>query len=48
MLRYDPPFRGHYRHVVTDTTLRGVDLERGVPPGAALGSATATSHFECQ
>jgi cytochrome P450 len=28
-LRYEPPFRGHYRHVVTDTTLRGTDLTAG-------------------
>jgi cytochrome P450 family 144 len=28
-LRYEPPFRGHYRHVVTDTTLGGVDLPAG-------------------
>jgi cytochrome P450 len=28
-LRYEPPFRGHYRHVVTDTTLGGVDLSAG-------------------
>ncbi|KUI04449.1 cytochrome P450 [Mycobacterium sp. IS-3022] len=26
VLRYEPPFRGHYRHVVNDTTLCGVDL----------------------
>ena len=25
-LRYEPPFRGHYRHVVRDTTLGGVDV----------------------
>jgi cytochrome P450 len=25
-LRYEPPFRGHYRHVLNDTTLAGVDL----------------------
>jgi cytochrome P450 len=25
-LRYEPPFRGHYRHVVRDTTLCGVDV----------------------
>jgi cytochrome P450 len=25
-LRYESPFRGHYRHVRTDTTLGGVDL----------------------
>lgn len=26
VLRYEPPFRGHYRHVLRDTTLAGVDL----------------------
>jgi cytochrome P450 len=31
-LRYEPPFRGHYRHVVADTTLAGTDL----PAGARL------------
>jgi cytochrome P450 len=25
-LRYESPFRGHYRHVVNDTTLAGVDV----------------------
>ena len=29
VLRYEPPFRGHYRHVVNDTTLCGVDLTAG-------------------
>jgi hypothetical protein len=29
VLRYEPPFRGHYRHVVTDTTLGGVELTAG-------------------
>ncbi|MFY9919208.1 MAG: cytochrome P450 [Mycobacterium sp.] len=29
VLRYEPPFRGHYRHVLTDTTLCGVDLCAG-------------------
>jgi cytochrome P450 len=28
-LRYEPPFRGHYRHVVADTTLGGRDLPAG-------------------
>jgi cytochrome P450 family 144 len=28
-LRYEPPFRGHYRHVVVDTTLAGQDLPAG-------------------
>jgi cytochrome P450 len=26
VLRFEPPFRGHYRHVVNDTALFGVDL----------------------
>jgi hypothetical protein len=29
VLRFEPPFRGHYRHVLTDTTLAGVDLPAG-------------------
>lgn len=28
-LRYESPFRGHYRHVVADTTLAGVELPAG-------------------
>jgi cytochrome P450 len=28
-LRFEPPFRGHYRHVVADTTLGGTDLSAG-------------------
>jgi cytochrome P450 len=32
VLRYEPPFRGHYRHVLHDTELCGVD----VPAGARL------------
>ena len=28
-LRYEPPFRGHYRHVVTDATLGGAELTAG-------------------
>lgn len=28
-LRFEPPFRGHYRHVLTDTTLGGVTLRAG-------------------
>jgi cytochrome P450 len=28
-LRYEPPFRGHYRHVVKDSTLGGVDVPGG-------------------
>ncbi|WP_083408887.1 cytochrome P450 [Mycolicibacterium rutilum] len=29
VLRYEPPFRGHYRHVVNDTELFGVELPAG-------------------
>ncbi len=29
VLRYEPPFRGHYRHVVNDTELFGVELGAG-------------------
>lgn len=29
VLRVEPPFRGHYRHVVDDTTLCGTDLAAG-------------------
>jgi cytochrome P450 family 144 len=29
VLRYEPPFRGHYRHVVADTNLGGTDLPGG-------------------
>jgi cytochrome P450 len=29
VLRYEPPFRGHYRHVVNDTELFGTDLAAG-------------------
>jgi cytochrome P450 len=29
VLRYESPFRGHYRHVVNDTTLCGVHLDAG-------------------
>jgi cytochrome P450 len=28
-LRYEPPFRGHYRHVVADTALCGTELPAG-------------------
>lgn len=28
-LRYEPPFRGHYRHVVANATLGGVELPAG-------------------
>jgi cytochrome P450 len=29
VLRYESPFRGHYRHVMTDTTLAGTELPAG-------------------
>jgi cytochrome P450 len=29
VLRYEPPFRGHYRHVLRDTELCGVELPAG-------------------
>lgn len=29
VLRFEPPFRGHYRHVVNDCTLAGTDLPAG-------------------
>jgi cytochrome P450 family 144 len=29
VLRYEPPFRGHYRHVVNDTRLCGTELRAG-------------------
>ncbi|MGA5465565.1 cytochrome P450 [Mycobacterium sp. NPDC050041] len=29
VLRFEPPFRAHYRHVVTDTMLAGVELPAG-------------------
>jgi cytochrome P450 len=29
VLRYEPPFRGHYRHILANTTLAGVDLRAG-------------------
>jgi cytochrome P450 len=28
-LRYEPPFRGHYRHVTADTALGGTELPAG-------------------
>lgn len=38
-LRYEPPFRGHYRHVVRDTSLGGVDLPAGARLLLLWGSA---------
>jgi cytochrome P450 family 144 len=46
VLRYEPPFRGHYRHVVNDTTLCGVDLKAGSRLVLLWGAANRDpSHF---
>jgi cytochrome P450 family 144 len=46
-LRYEPPFRGHYRHVVNDTTLCGVDLPRDSRLLLLWGAANRDpSHFD--
>jgi cytochrome P450 family 144 len=47
VLRYEPPFRGHYRHVVSDTRLCGVDLSAGSRLVLLWGAANRDpSHFE--
>ena len=47
VLRYEPPFRGHYRHVVNDTTLCGVDLNAGSRLVLLWGAANRDpSHFD--
>lgn len=47
VLRYEPPFRGHYRHVVRDTTLSGVHLEAGSRLVLLWGAANRDpAHFE--
>ena len=47
VLRYEPPFRGHYRHVVRDTTLHGVDLAEGSRLVLLWGAANRDpSHFD--
>lgn len=47
VLRYEPPFRGHYRHVVNDTTLCGVDLPAGSRILLLWGAANRDpSHFD--
>jgi cytochrome P450 len=47
VLRYEPPFRGHYRHVVNDTTLGGVDLRAGSRLLLLWGAANRDpSHFD--
>jgi cytochrome P450 family 144 len=47
VLRYEPPFRGHYRHVVPDTTLCGVNLQAGSRLLLLWGAANRDpSHFD--
>jgi len=47
VLRYEPPFRGLYRHVVNDTTLGGVDLRAGSRLLLLWGAANRDpSHFD--
>ena len=47
VLRYEPPFRGHYRHVVNDTTLQGVGLEAGSRLLLLWGAANRDpAHFD--
>jgi cytochrome P450 family 144 len=46
-LRYEPPFRGHYRHVRNDTTLGGVDLPADSHLLLLWGAANRDpAHFE--
>jgi cytochrome P450 family 144 len=47
VLRYEPPFRGHYRHVVSDCTLCGVELPAGSRLLLLWGAANRDpSHFD--
>jgi cytochrome P450 len=47
VLRYEPPFRGHYRHVVNDTSLCGVGLAAGSRVLLLWGAANRDpSHFD--
>ena len=47
VLRCEPPFRGHYRHVVNGTTLCGTDLEAGSRLLLLWGAANRDpSHFD--
>jgi cytochrome P450 len=46
VLRFEPPFRGHYRHVVRDTTLGGFGLAEGSRLLLLWGAANRDpSHF---
>jgi cytochrome P450 family 144 len=47
VLRYEPPFRGHYRHVVNDTELCGAKLPAGSRLLLLWGAANSDpSHFD--
>lgn len=47
VLRYEPPFRGHYRHVVNDSELGGVQLRAGSRLLLMWGAANRDpSHFD--
>ncbi|MGV0646460.1 cytochrome P450 [Mycolicibacterium sp. XJ2546] len=47
VLRTEPPFRGHYRHVVNDTSLCGVDLPAGSRLLLLWGAANRDpAHFD--
>ena len=47
VLRYEPPFRGHYRHVVNDTTLCGTELKAGSRLLLLWGAANRDpAHFD--
>ncbi|MEU0494693.1 cytochrome P450 [Mycobacterium sp. NPDC006124] len=47
VLRYEPPFRGHYRHVLHDTELGGVALRAGSRLLLVWGAANRDpSHFD--
>jgi cytochrome P450 len=47
VLRYEPPFRGHYRHVVRDTELGGVALHAGSRLLLMWGAANRDpAHFD--
>jgi cytochrome P450 len=47
VLRFEPPFRGHYRHVVRDTSLDGFELAAGSRLLLLWGAANRDpSHFD--
>jgi cytochrome P450 len=47
VLRYEPPFRGHYRHVLNDTELCGVQLPAGSRLLLLWGAANRDpTHFD--